>query len=342
MAEEEQRSDVTSVVGGGSCDSTDAETSHRLGGVLVKMVAISAVTDFHLPPGRAGSGHRFTNGKYTVGRCSTWSLADIKECNANPDAFNLRIWPHICIQAVSIVLSIKPWLKHASGLESKEKNPAWPTSGAPPHTHTHTRVHRGKIATDRKPPRGGRLDQTALEGGGWWPLAPLGWPSFNSQHCQTFQTMNPRKSVVGLLGLSFFLSRVFVCQPGDGRLLSSRSRKTLESSVPGCAALGCTLTFPTHLLLFRKIFPCRLLRLAHNKPLHFLFAAAHVPFQPPEILPEFHKDANVAKNKTTKKRQLCLQFYKRHIRVISASAPADSWGERQLCFLISVAARTKQ
>lgn len=122
--------------------------------------------------------------------------------------------------------------------------------------------------------------------------------------------MNPRESAVGLLGLSFFfLSRAFICQPGGGRLFSSRSRKTLESSVPGCAASGCTrwfpafLTFPAHLLLFRKTFPCRLLRLAHNKPLHFLFAAAHVPFQPPEILPEFHKDANVAKNKTTKQQQ---------------------------------------
>lgn len=175
MAEEEQRSDVTSV--GGSCDSTDTETSHRLGGVLVKMVAISPVTDFHLPPGGAGSGHRFTNGKYTAGRCSTWSLADIKECNPNPDAFNLRIWPHIWIQAGSMVLSIKRWLKHASGLESKEKNPAWPTSGAPPPP---TRVHRGKIATDRKPPRGGRLDQTALGGRGRGQKQGRGWVASRS------------------------------------------------------------------------------------------------------------------------------------------------------------------
>lgn len=43
-----------------------------------------------------------------------------------------------------------------------------------PPPHTHTRVHRGKIATDRKPPRGGRLDQTALEGGGGGGLS-LHW-----------------------------------------------------------------------------------------------------------------------------------------------------------------------
>lgn len=94
MAEEDQRSDVSSVKGGGggeSCDSTDTETSHQLGGVLVKMVAISAVTNFHLAPGRAAPGHRFTNRTYTVGRCSTRSLADIKEWNPNPDAFHLRI-----------------------------------------------------------------------------------------------------------------------------------------------------------------------------------------------------------------------------------------------------------
>lgn len=66
----------------------------------------------------------------------------------------------------------------------------------------------------------------------------------------------------------------------------------LESSIPGCAAEGCThlmdtliSSFSLNLLLFSEMFHCHLQKLAHNKPLHFLFAAAHALFQPAEFLP---------------------------------------------------------